>query len=279
MDKTADPSHLDQTASVLFVPGDRPERFAKAAASGAGALILDLEDAVLPDAKAAARRAIGQYLSAPTSVPVLVRINAAGTSEHDDDVALCRSAKPAAIVLPKTESAAAIAAVHAETGCQVWPLVETARGLAALSEIAGAESADRLILGTIDLALDLDIRLGTPAGERVLDDARFAVIVASRAAGKAFPLDGVYTAIKDADGLAIAAIRARDGGFGGMLCIHPAQCPVVNTAFAPTAAQIAWATKVIAAVKDNPGAFQLDGQMIDAPVAARARRILQHSGS
>lgn len=266
--------------SFLFVPGDRPERFAKALASGADVVIVDLEDAVLPTSKQAAREAIAAHFAGKqaANVParnVVVRVNAAGTAWHEDDLTLCRGLQIAGIVLPKAESAKQVDAAGKASGHPVLPIVESALGLAKLDELAASPSMIRLLLGNIDLALALDIRLGSEGGNRILDAARYRILVASRAAGRAAPVDGVHTDFKDTDGLARAATVSRDSGFGGMLCIHPAQCVTVNAAFRPSEAERAWAAKVIAAAVRNPGAFQLDGQMIDAPVVARAHRIQQ----
>lgn len=266
---------IEQARSMLFVPGDRAERFAKARGSGADAIIIDLEDAVLPTSKASARIAIAEHFGEGAASNVLVRVNAAGTEWHDDDLALCRRTGIAGIVLPKAEDSARTEAAGRVSGKAVVPIVESALGLANLDEIARSQSVVRLILGTIDLALDLDIRHGSEGGSRILDAARYHMVVASRAAGRASPVDGVHTSIKDNEGLSRTATFARDSGFGGMLCIHPLQCATVNAAFRPTDAERAWAAKVVGAAERNPGAFQLDGQMIDAPVVARARRIQQ----
>lgn len=266
---------IEQARSFLFVPGDRPERFVKALASGADAIIVDLEDAVLPASKDAARKAITEHFGRKPASNVTVRVNAAGTAWHDDDLALCRNLGIAAIVLPKAESATQIDAAANTSAKLILPIVESALGLAKLDELAASQPVIRLLFGNIDLALALDIRPGSDGGNRILDAARYHMVVASRAAARGAPVDGVHADFKDADGLARAAGFARDSGFGGMLCIHPAQCASVNVAFRPSDAEKAWAARVIAAAEHNPGAFQLDGQMIDAPVVARARRIMQ----
>lgn len=270
---------IDHARSFLFVPGDRPERFAKALASGADAVIIDLEDAVSPASKEPAREAIARQFAREPAPNVVVRVNAAGTAWHDEDLALCRTLDIAAIVLPKAEGAMQTDAAGKVSGKPVLPIIESALGLAKLDELAASQPVIRLLLGNIDLALALDIRLGSEGGGRILDAARYHMVVASRCAGRGAPVDGVHTDFKDSDGLSRAATYARDSGFGGMLCIHPAQCTTVNAAFRPSDAERAWAAKVIVAAQDNPGAFQLDGQMIDVPVVARARRIQQAPSS
>ena len=270
--------NLTSARSLLFVPGDRPERFAKALASGADAVILDLENAVAPTAKSSARSAIKTFLDATPAAPILVRVNAAGTSEYAADLALCAHPAVAAVMLPKAESAAVVEAASAQTGKPIWCLVETALGVAAMSSIAHAPNTARLILGTIDLALDLDLIDGSPGANAMLDQARYAMVLAARLANQPAPVDGVIADIKNTDALIRAASHARQTGFGGMLCIHPGQTAIVNAAFTPSSAEMAWAARVLAASVDQGGAFQFEGEMVDAPILARAQRLLERAG-
>jgi citrate lyase subunit beta/citryl-CoA lyase len=259
--------------SYLFVPAHRPDRFDKALASGADAVILDLEDAVAPQEKARAREAVARWLRLDHAV--LVRINAAGTEWFDDDLALCRNAGVAGVVLPKCESPAQVDAVtSAAPGVDVLPLIESARGIAAVNVIAVTRGVQRLVFGSIDLQLDLDM---------ACDDAellpfRLQLVLASRLAGIDPPIDGVVPAFDDMAAIRDAASRARRLGFGGKLCIHPKQVDAVNQAFSPSASDIAWARRVLETAKSSGGAaLALDGAMIDKPLVLRAEAILKRA--
>ncbi|GAA5235472.1 CoA ester lyase [Verticiella sediminum] len=262
----------------LFVPATRTERIAKALAAGPDAVIVDLEDAVEAIAKESARNALGAFLAEHAEIRVVVRVNAAGTAEHETDLALC-NAHPnvAGIMLAKAESAAE-AAHAAEGGKAVWALVETVGGVARLDEIAATPGVERLVFGTLDFGVDAGLDAALSSHAVMLDHVRCRMVLASRLAGIAAPLDGVYTAIDDPEGLRASARHAMGLGMGGMLCIHPKQVPVVQSATAPSEEEVAWARRVIAeAERTGLGAFQLDGAMVDAPVIARARRIVQRA--
>lgn len=262
--------------SALFVPGSRPERFAKALAAGADAVIVDFEDAVEELLKRQARDNLAAFLQANPEARVWVRVNAPEHAEHAADLAFCKAHQGVVgVLLPKVESTAHVAAVHA-TGKPIWPIVESAKGLLALAQIAHAPGVERLSFGGLDLALDLNLNNGTPAAQFVLDQARMAVQLHSRSANLLPPLDGVYPAIGDPEGLAASVRHAYDMGFGGALCIHPKQVAVIHEALAPNADALAWAQRVVdaSAVAGGAGAFQLDGQMVDAPVLLRAQRLL-----
>lgn len=256
--------------SYLFVPGDRPERFAKALASGADAVIVDLEDAVAPQAKDQARAALAAWL-AQAAPPPIVRINAADTPWFAADLELLRSHEVAAVMLPKAERAADIARLPAQ---DVLPLVESAAGIDGLREIAHAPRVQRLVFGSIDLQADLGMR----ADEDELLFFRSQLVLHSRLAGLLPPVDGVSTAIDDADLLVADTQRARRLGFGAKLCIHPRQVEAVHRAFRPSASELAWAQRVLdAAAAAGGAALALDGQMIDRPVLLRAQRMLDQS--
>lgn len=260
--------------SALFVPGSRPERFAKALASGADAVIVDFEDAVEEPLKRQARENLAQFLQSNPQACVWVRVNAPEHAEHPADLAFCK-ARPGVVgvLLPKVESAAQIRVVAA-TGKVIWPIIESARGLLALAEIASARQVERLSFGGLDLALDLNLSSGSPAAQFALDQARLAVIVHSRAAGLVAPLDGVHPAIDDPDSLRQSIRHAYEMGFSGALCIHPKQVTVIHEALAPSAEDLAWAKRVVDAGSHGAGAYQIDGQMVDAPVLLRAQRLL-----
>lgn len=267
---------MNTVRSALFVPGSRPERFAKALASGADVVIVDFEDAVEPPLKQQARDNLAAFLHATPQASVWVRVNAPQHQEHAADLTFCaQQPGVSGLLLPKVESATQVAvAWHA--GKPVWPIIESARGLLALAEIAAAAGVERLSFGSLDLALDLNLNTESAAARQVLDQARMAVQLHSRGADLAPPLDGVFPAIADTDGLQRAMRHAYDMGYGGALCIHPRQVPVIHAALAPSAEELAWARSVIAASEaaNGAGAFQLDGQMVDAPVVLRAQRLL-----
>ena len=264
--------------TALFVPATRPERFPKALASGADAVIIDLEDAVAENLKAEARGHLDAFLEANPEAEVLVRINASGHNEQAKDLELC-AARPGVIgaLLPKAENAEQVQVVAA-TGKPVWPIIESARGLARLSEIAHADGVERLSFGALDLGLDLCLASGTAAAERILDQARYGLLLQSRLADLAMPLDSVFPDIKNLHGLARTVADARDMGFGGLLCIHPSQVAVVHETLMPSADELAWAQRVLDAGASGEGVFVVDRQMIDAPVIGRARRLLQRAG-
>lgn len=253
----------------LFVPANRPERFAKAAASGADAIILDLEDAVAAQAKDAARAALSRDF---TALPVIVRINAAGTPAHDADLAAVAALQPAAIMLPKAESAAGCQAVARITGpVPLIALIETARGLAHARDIAAMPQVLRLAFGSVDFCADL----GCAPLRELLLPVRLELVLASRLAGIAAPIDGVTVQLDDPAISHDDAAHARALGMTGKLCIHPRQIAPVRRAFAPSDAEIDWARRVLAS---GEGAVSVDGAMVDEPVRLRARAILARIG-
>ena len=257
--------------SYLFVPGNRPERFDKARNAGAGAVILDLEDAVQPQEKDLARAAVLAHLD--PARPVFVRINAADTAWFSADVAaLSGHAGVAGIVLPKAETREQTDAVttQAHGGLALLPIVETARGMANLATLCSAPRVTRILFGTLDFQIDLNIE---GDGDE-LDAFRSQIVLASRLAGIDTPVDGVSTTLDDAARIEREARRSRRFGFGAKLCIHPKQIEAVHTAFAWTAEETAWAARVLQAVERNAGAaIAVDGKMVDLPVILKARRI------
>lgn len=256
----------------LFVPGDRPERFAKAVAAGADAVIVDLEDAVAPEAKAAARAGLAVGLAGLPDIPVLLRVNAADTPWHCDDLAAAAELGLAAIMLPKAERGAGIVAAAAAARCPVVALIETAAGLAAVDDLARASA--RIAFGSIDFAADL--AMGHT--RQSLLAARTALVLASRLAGRPAPIDGVTPAIHDAELIAEDCAHAIELGFAGKLLIHPAQIAPARRGFAPTEADVDWAQEVLRAAVDGKVA-RVGGAMVDAPVLTRARQILARAGA
>ncbi len=278
MSVTPGPSRLAQARSFLFVPGHRPERFAKALASGADAVIIDLEDAVPLDAKDAARAILAQAwtdFDADQRARLLVRVNPAGTPWHEADLAVLGDLPGlGAVMLPKAENAPQVEHAAQAGSVAVLPLIESAEGVGQMDGIARAQGVLRLGLGHIDLQADLGLTCGSDEAE--LGPVRMAMVVASRRAGLPSPVDGVTTATQDADVLAADAQRSRRFGFGAKLCIHPAQVAGVHQALAPTDAECDWARRVLAAeLAAGGGAFSVDGKMVDPPVLLLARSLLR----
>lgn len=248
----------------LFVPATRPERFEKAARSGADAVIVDLEDAVPADAKPKARDALTVDF---TRLPVVVRINGVGTPWHAEDLEAVARLPFAAVMVPKAESAVTLAAIASVINRPIIALIETAVGLAAARSIAAVRNVRTLAFGSIDFCADV----GCAHLREVLLLARSEIVLASRLAGKSPPIDGVTTVIDDAELAADDARHARAMGFGGKLCIHPKQIGPVLKGFSPDAGELEWAKRVLAS---GEGATAVEGAMVDAPVRLRARRIL-----
>ena len=260
--------------SYLFVPADRPERIAKALAAGADRVIVDLEDAVAPAAKDIARAALQAWLhAAPPGTHVAVRINGADTPWFEADLAVCAAAAVVALVLPKAGQDGDLAAVRrALPDTPIIALVETAEGFDRLREIARSPGVVRLAFGTIDFRLDLglgdDDEALWPFGARFVLESRLAQLAA--------PIDGVTTAIDDLERVARDAERSCGLGFGAKLCIHPRQVAAVNRSLSPSAAEIDWAQRVVAAMASAAGAaVAVDGKMVDRPVLLRAQVLLR----
>ena len=262
--------------TYLFVPGDRPDRFAKAAASGADVVVLDLEDAVAPDSKSAARASLADALSR-SGLSVCVRVNAADTPWFKEDCRLLSLPGVAAVMLPKAETVDELRATAMVLGAGVplIPIIETARGLAEVTVLAGAPSVQRLAFGSVDFQRDL----GIEGDDLELLFARSQLVLASRLAGVAAPVDGVTLAVNDPELTRADARRSRRLGFGAKLCIHPAQIDPVREAFRPDATEMEWAKGVLeAASSTSAGALKYEGQMIDKPVIERARSVLRRAG-
>lgn len=254
--------------SYLFVPADRPERFAKALAAGADAVIVDLEDAVAPQAKASARAALEAWLKSADD-RVVVRINSVDTPWFADDLRVCRSPNVVAVMLPKAERVQDFAFIEQKP---LLPLIETAAGIDAVRQIAAAPRVERLVFGSIDFQLDLGI---DGEGDELLL-FRSEIVLASRLAGLAPAVDGVTVAIDDIAQLEAESQRARRLGFGAKLCIHPKQVDTVNRSFSPNAKELAWAQRVLdVAASADGAAVMVDGKMVDKPVLLRARALLR----
>ena len=264
---------IDLARSLLFVPGNRPERFAKAAASGAHLIVLDLEDAVSPDDKGVARDAISTWLTAGN--PGITRINAAETLWYATDLAMLAALPQAAVMLPKADATSVTRTVAALPGCPLIALVETVKGYRELTQVAGIPGVVRIAFGSVDFGTETGI---ADIGE-AMTAIRTRIVLESCFAGLAAPIDGVSVSIDDHDTILHDATRSRQFGFGGKLCIHPRQVPVVNAAFRPSADEIDWARRVLAATEASKGsATTVDGKMIDKPVVDKARRVLSEMG-
>ena len=275
--------------SLLFVPATSGRKIDKAFASAAEAIIVDLEDAVAIAEKPAARAALAGIVAQPRPLPCWVRINGMSTAFCHRDVVAATIPGIAGIILPKAESASEIQAidwlmsqVEIESGMAagsigLMAIVETARGLVKVDEIAAASARlGRLLFGAVDLAADMGIEMDDAGGATA--QARFAIARASRAAGLEAPIDTAFTDIPNLAELRATTLRARALGYTGKTCIHPTQIAVVNEVFSATAGELAWAGKVVAAFEQAEAqglaAFKLDGEMIDYPVVERARKLL-----
>jgi citrate lyase subunit beta / citryl-CoA lyase len=274
-DWTAKESSMSSNAvTFLFVPGDRPERFSKAIRAGADVVILDIEDAVAPKNKDTARQAISSAWAALAveakefDVDLCIRINALHHPDRGLDLDVCRRLRPSLIMVPKVESKDELVAIaDCLPSVSILALIETAMGILEAPEIANAPRVDRLVLGSVDLMLNL----GVSNDKDPLNMVRSMLLVASVAAGLAGPVDGVCTSIDDPARIEAEAALGRQFGFTGKLCIHPKQIASVRQAFEITAEELAWAKRIVnAAAATNGGAILVDGSMVDAPVLRRA---------
>jgi citrate lyase subunit beta/citryl-CoA lyase len=272
--------HITTASSYLFVPANRPERYVKALESGADAVIVDLEDAVALPQKEEARATLARWLRGNGPQPRLwVRINAADTVWHGDDLLTFSALSMAGIVLPKAEGAKTLSAIARRLGPGrgLIALIESAAGLAAMREIAAVPGVQRLAFGSIDAQVDLGMQCGPE--EEELMHFRMEMVMASRLAGIAPPIDGVTTDFNDDAFLARMVQRARRMGFGAKLCIHPKQVEGVRRGFMPGEQELAWAEEVMAAVRaSDGGAISLKGKMIDKPVILQAEKFLHQAG-
>jgi len=269
------------SSAFLFVPGTRPERFAKALDSGADGVIIDLEDAVAEEDKKRARDAIRSAwptFNAEQKKRLIIRSNSPGSQFYAADLILAQELDVACLLIPKSESLDQInGAAQILPNTAIIPMIETAIGLDRINDIATAEQVLRLAIGNLDLQADLGMVCDSQESE--LQTARFQIVLASRLAQIAPPIDGVTPSTDDIERITNDAERAKRMGFGGKLCIHPKQVPLVKAAFLPSAEEISWAFRVIEADKASKGgAVKLDGRMIDHPVVLLAQRTLASSG-
>lgn len=261
---------LTSVQAPLFVPASRPDRFDKAANSGADAVILDLEDAVAVEDKDSARLAVQKDF---TCLPVIIRINGSGTIWHNEDLAAVVELQPSAVLVPKCESAEEIEEIASTLkGIPIIALIETALGLENVRKIAKVENVVRLAFGSVDFCADLNC---APKPE-VLIFPKFEIVLASRIAGIAGPIDGATIQLNDPVTLHKEARGAKELGMTGKLCVHPEQIAEVKAVFTPSREEITWALKIL---NSGTSAIQIDGVMVDEPVRARAKTILKNAES
>ncbi|WP_420991481.1 HpcH/HpaI aldolase/citrate lyase family protein [Cupriavidus sp. 30B13] len=269
--------------SFLFVPATQPQRFPKAAASGAHAVIVDLEDAVAPPDKERARAVFAAEAAALRALcdsagcELLVRINAHGSAWHAQDVQACAGLPVHGVVVPKPDDLVVLAALARAVGTAraLYLLVESAAGFLHLADIARTPGVRRLMLGAADLMLDI----GLPDDDAPLHHFRSQLALHSRLAGLPPPVDGVCLALDDPGRLEQEIGRAKRFGFGAKLCVHPTQIDAVNRGFLPPAAECEWARRVVEAAAGAGGAaVKVDGRLVDAPIIEQARRVLAAAG-
>ena len=271
--------------SLLFVPGDRPDRMEKALGAGADALILDLEDAVAAEKKSEARRAVAAFVAANPASGLWVRINPLDSDQADKDLAAVLGAHPDGIVLPKAEGGASVADLTrrlTERGNVTAKILAIATETPAAMFQLGTYGGQKRLAGLTWGAEDLPAAIGASTSRE--EDGRFtspyelarSLCLFGAAAAAVAPIETVYPAFRDLDGLAAYAGRARRDGFTGMMAIHPIQVPVINAAFTPSDEELAHARRVVALFAADPdaGALQLDGRMVDAPHLKAAKRLL-----
>lgn len=259
--------------SYLFVPGNRPERYAKALSAGADAVIVDLEDAVPSQEKSAARQLIADWLT--TERQVFIRINGPETQWFNDDIELCKNPGIAGIVLAKAQYVEDLAAVgNVVPSKPILPIIESAIGFANAGALSRYVGVQRLVFGTIDFQRDL----GIDGDKDELLYFRSQLVLISRIANLQAPVDGITTDIVNPDALRDDVERSRKLGFAAKLCIHPAQVAVVNDSFMPSAEKVAWAERVLEANQQSGGnPIKVDGAMVDLPVVLQAEDIVRAS--
>ncbi|MFC7290612.1 HpcH/HpaI aldolase/citrate lyase family protein [Hirschia litorea] len=269
--------------SLLFVPADRPDRFDKALNSSADAIILDMEDSVVPSRKEEARIAVASFLEKTSPKPIFVRINPLTTQWAAKDVSALIISPPDGIILPKAEGAKSIRSLLKLLNGNVIPTIPIATETAAsVFELGTYRDVAEHLIGLTWGAEDMPASIGastsrhedgsyTPPYEMLRSVSLFAAHAADAAA-----IDTVYVDIKNLDGLAAYAARSRRDGFTGMLAIHPSQTDIINAAFTPTAEEIQHANMIVDAFSNDPeaGALQINGKMVDAPHLIQAQKLL-----
>ena len=284
--------------SFLFTPANVARRVEKALTLAADAVILDLEDSVAPADKAESRKSVLSALAKPRSCLLYVRVNAPATPYCYGDLVETLAPGLDGVVVPKIESAADLHAIDwlmanlerdrgiAEGSLDLMPQIETAAGVQRVDRVLQARSlrayrapwrVKRVCFGAADYGHD--IGLSPTLDEPELSDARARIVLSSRAAGMENPIDSPWFHFKESEAFARALERSRRGGFQGRCCVHPDQIAPVNAAYMPSREELAAAERIVAAFRDaesrGQAAIQLDGQMIDYPVAYRAQALLE----
>lgn len=261
----------------LFVPATKMDLVPKAFASAADSVIVDLEDAVAAAQKADARSAIQAYCQQTDSRPIWVRINRAGSTAFNKDVVMCRQLPNlAGVMLAKAEQAADIEAAHQGTGLPVIALIESALGLHHAEQMAAVNGLIGFSYGFLDLCNDLQVQVGTPSADIIANQIRYQLLLTSRVYQLLPPIDTVYPDFKDVSGLDARVRLWSQMGLSGMLCIHPKQVATVQQALAPAADDIEFAKRVVTTYeRSGQAVFEIDGNMVDAPVIARCQQLLK----
>lgn len=254
--------------SFLFVPGDRPERFAKAEVSGADVVVLDLEDAVAPARKEEARGAVLNWLK--SGHDAVVRVNSGLSPWHRADISAVGDVAPA-LMIPKAESVDDLAAA---IGYLVVPLVETAHGVMTVESLLRFPGVVRPAFGSLDLALDIGV---DPDDHDALRWARSCLVMAAASAGTGPPIDGITARFQDEEALALDVREALRLGIPGKLCVHPAQVEPLHRLLRPTEDDLARARQIVSAATE--GVVAVNGSMVDAPVLRRALALLERGRS
>jgi citrate lyase subunit beta/citryl-CoA lyase/(S)-citramalyl-CoA lyase len=268
--------HFANTKTWLFVPATRIDRVEKAFASGADAVIIDLEDAVAEADKVQARKDLKVYYDSQGYQPIWIRINQASSEDFIEDLELCQQMPNlAGLILPKAEQAVDIEKVHNEMGLPVIALIETALGLYQIDSMAKAAGLLTFSYGFLDLCNDLQVQVGTAAADIVANQIRYQLLLTSKVHNLLAPIDTVYTDFNDNKGLGQRVQLWSQMGMSSMLCIHPKQVAVVQQSLQPTDAEIDFAKRVLEEYEQSGQAvFTIDGNMVDAPVIERCRQLL-----
>ena len=269
-------NHFSNTKTWLFVPATRIDRVIKAFASGADAVIVDLEDAVARADKAEARKDLQVYYDSQNYKPIWIRINQASSENFVEDLELCQQMPNlAGLILPKAERASDIEQLHRSTGLPVIALIENAIGLYQIDSMAKASGLVAFSYGFLDLCNDLQVQVGTIAADIIANQIRYQLLLTSKVHNLLAPIDSVYTDFNDDKGLGQRVQLWSQMGLSGMLCIHPKQVATVKLSLQPTDTEIEFARSVVEEYEQSGQAvFKIDGNMVDAPVIERCRQLL-----
>lgn len=261
--------------AALFVPATKLPRLNAGIVEHADRIIVDLEDAVSEDDKDQARVNLVQYIAHHPEARIVVRVNSSASAHFPHDLSVCRNhAEITAIMLPKVEKPGDCDPLR-PLNVPIIALIESALGLQNLPRICERTDVFQLALGLLDLSLSTNLVDDTAEELFFHNQARAAVVSASAAYALDPPLEGVFPTLFDDEGMQRHARRARNFGFGGVMCIHPSQIDVVKSAFAPTEDEIQWAHRIVDAMNDGDGVLTVDGKMVDAPILAKASQILR----